>query len=204
MKYSLNGGKKIKNNKNSSIASVTVGILLLIIFIPIIGLNIALIIKHIACPDSIPSLFGITGVIEGTDLMTSGETDIKKGDLLFFKIGDADYRIGGDGDIVAIMTGNNMVTVRRLSGVLNTGTSGRKYIAVTESGGETPEIIVQKNQIIGKYTGRMADMGAIIMYMQNPAVMYIAAALPLYILFTVWIISYIRERRADRKLNAER
>lgn len=198
MKYHFNTDEKTEYNKNPSITSVTVGILLIIVFVPIILLNIILIIKNLANPGSLPSVFGITAVIESTDLMTGGDPKIKEGDLLFFKTGAADYRTGDDGDIVAIMTGNNIVTVRRLSGVMNMEKGGRKYIAVTESGGETPKIIVQNNQIIGKYTGRMAGMGAIIMSTQNTSVMYIAAALPLYMLFLLWIISYLREKGAKK------
>ncbi len=175
--------------------SGVVGIVLCVVCIPLLVLNFVMIIKGFVRPNEVPSVFNFCPIIEGNDLMASSSTRIKEGDLLFFRKGNADYTLGEDGTIVAIMTNNGTVIVRRLIGS-RTGADGKElYVADAENHEDYTRVEVSTDDIVGVYAGRMAGMGKLIMFSHRPLGTFLLVVLPLLLLF---IAEYfiIRQDRA--------
>lgn len=164
-------------------------------------MNLTLIIKGFAKPNEVPSVFGFCPIIEDNDLMYSSSTNIKNGDLLFFKKSATEYKLGAtDGTIVAIMTDKNIVIVRRLIGS-RTGADGKEiYIADADNKSSGTRVEASADEIVGVYAGRMAGMGTVVLFSHRPIGTLVIVVLPILLLC---IAEYFILRRNYKKTAAQ-
>lgn len=160
--------KEIKTSKNvlSKILSV-LGVFLVIVLLPIVIVNLILIVKGTINTKVPPSLFGITPLVVLSDSMDNDEYgSIKAGDLIFVKQTDVDSLKAND--IIAFM--EDRVAIAHRIARVETNDKGETTF-VTK--GDSPYIAedkrpVQKENVLGVYFYRIAELGNVVVFMQKP------------------------------------
>lgn len=169
-----------------------VGIVLCVIFIPVIIMNLVLIVKSYTSPDEIPSVFGISPVIV---LSGSMSPTFETGDMIFLQ--KTDPNTLKQDDIICFRgeDGESVVTHR----IMEVQQSGGETLYVTQGDANNTEdrTAVQQDQVQGKYTGlSIPGLGNLAVFMQSPAGMVVFIVGPL-LLFVLWDI--LRRALASRK-----
>ncbi len=168
----------------SRIAALVVGILLCVIFVPLLAFNMTLIIKGAMNPDKVPSIFNISPMIVQSGSM---EPEFYKGDLIFIK--GTDYDELKVNDVIAfyeddyVVTHRDYVVTHRIIDIEDNGDFRTKG-----DNNESQDLIpVEGENVIGIYTGRIGKMGDFAMFLQSPLgmVIFIGTPIILYILLVV-------------------
>lgn len=179
-----------KEKKKRITPSTIAGIVLCVIFIPIIAVNIVLIVGSYIHPDDLPGVFGVkpTVVLSG-----SMEPKIQTGDLIFIQ--EADTTSLKEGDIICYLSSGKAVTHRIIS--MSVGEDGKiQYITQGDANNAEDSLPVEPDQIQGVWNGaRVGGLGSFILFMQTPIGMVIFIICPL-LLFIIWDIW--RRRRLDK------
>lgn len=179
-------GKKKKNISPADVA----GVILCLIFIPLIVLNLSLIVNSYINPSQLPGVFGIKPAIV---LSGSMEPAISTGDLIF--IHETDTAELADGDVICFMSSGKAVTHRIAE--IQTDESGKvQYVTRGDGNDAEDRETVTPEQIQGIWKGeRIGRVGNFILFMQTPAGMVIFIIVPL-LLFFLWDIW--RRHKADK------
>lgn len=174
------------------IISNIIGIILCVVFIPIVVVNLTLIIKSYIEPDHIPKVFGRAPVIV---LSGSMFPEFDAGDLIFIE--DTDPATLEVGDVICYMgqDGESAITHR--------------IIEVQQEGGQTMFVVkgdannaadgtpVTFDQIEGEYTGTyLPGVGEFAMFLQTTTGMILFVVVPL-VLVVLWDV--FRRAIASRK-----
>jgi len=171
--------KEIFQGSPSKVALNCVGILLCIVFIPLFLANMVLIIKSVANPDEVPSIFNVSPMIV---LSGSMETEIYKGDLIFVKVIEAeDIKLD---DIIAFYKDDHVVTHRVIA--INQASNGDFYFTTQGDNNDGPDLFpVGEDRLVGIYTSRIAKMGDFAMFLQSPqgVITFIGTPIILYLLY---------------------
>ena len=182
--------KKFKNDEKSkdegilkaSLSKIIlniVGIILCLIFIPIFIFNVILIIKGVANPDEVPSIFNVSPMIV---LSGSMEPVILEGDLVFIKgIDPQDIKID---DIIAYREADEVITHRVIE-VLELPDNTLRFKLKGDNNISPDSGYVNEEQIVGIYTGRVGKMGDFAMFLQSTLgiVIFIGTPIVLFLLF---------------------
>lgn len=179
-----------QNKKKKISLSGVIGVLLCVIFIPVIVINLTLIISSYINPDEIPGVFGIKPAVV---LSGSMEPTIQVGDLIF--IHDADTEGLKEGDVICYLSSGQAVTHRITE--VTTGEDGRsQYITQGDANNDKDQTAVTTDQIQGIWKGqRVAGIGNFLLFMQSTTGMLIFIVCPV-LLFFIWDIW--QRRRADK------
>lgn len=172
--------KKQKRSAGQIVLNI-VGIILCVIFIPLIIFNITLIIKSYSNDDKMPSVFGVAPVI---CLSGSMEPEFSVGDMIFIKDVNPESLIEGD-VICYIPYGTETAVTHR---IIETKMNGGQKVFITKGDANniTDSTPVSAVELQGKYTGvHIAKMGDVAMFMQKPVGMIIFIVAPL-VLFILW------------------
>lgn len=186
--------------KKKPTLSGIVGVVLCIIFIPIIIMNLTLIINSYITPDELPGVFGIKPAIV---LSGSMEPTIRTGDLIF--IHNTDTQGLKEGDVICYLTSGSAVT-HRIAGITR-GDDGRpRYVTRGDANNAEDRLPVTPEQVQGIWKGgRIGGLGNFILFMQTTTGMIIFIVCPLLLFFVwdIWRRHRLDKAEADRTAQLE-
>lgn len=174
----MDGGKKV-----SSMISGIVGIVLCIIFVPIIIINLVLIIGSYTSPEEIPGVLGYRPVIV---LSGSMEPTIHTGDMiLLHKTDTAKLK---EGDVICYLVSGKAIT-HRIVEISAKEAEQVNYITQGDANNAADQQPVTEAQVQGIWTGmRMAGLGNFVMFMQSTTgmILFIICPLLFFIIWDLW------------------
>ena len=167
-----------------------IGVVLCVIFIPIIVVNFLLVVDSYRKPDALPGVFGISPAIV---LSGSMEPAIHTGDfILIHRIDPLELQ---EGDVVCYLSSGKAVTHRIVS--VSTGEAGApQFITRGDANNAEDRLAVTADQVQGIWRGgRVGGLGSFILFMQSTTgmILFILCPLVLFILWDIW-----HRRRLDR------
>ena len=128
----------------------------------ILVLNIYIMVQANLSPNKVPSVFGYKPFVL---LSGSMESEISVGDLVFVK--NVDVNTLKTNDIIAFRDNENLVTTHRIVDEIKIDNK-RCFKTKGDSNNEEDEGTVCEKQIEGKYQGKIAKVGNIIIFIQKP------------------------------------
>lgn len=190
----VQGKQKKKVGVAHRILSI-IGLVICIVMIPLLVINFTLIIKGFVNPDEVPSFLGVklfvvdsgsmTGKIYIGDLIIVKDTDVselKKDDIIAFR----EYKDGNDKDYIIVT--HRIVEVTEKNGELAFTTKG-------DANNSEDLDPVLASEIEGKYDNRIAKLGDLALFLQQPLGMILFVALPL----ALFIVYDIMRRKLSRR-----
>ncbi len=174
---------KSKSHTNKVLSIV--GIILCIIFAPILILNIILISKSFINKTDVPSVGGYLPLIVLTDSMYPG---IESGDLIICHTADADeIKVN---DVISFFdpagNGTSVVTHRVIEIV---DENGKLFFRTKGDNNNTEDKdLVPAENLVGLYKTRIAGAGNVAMFMQSTTGLIICVVLPIVLLVAYDII----------------
>lgn len=128
----------------------------------ILVINIYIMVQANVSPDKVPSVFGYKPFVV---LSGSMESEISVGDLVFVK--NVDVNTLKTNDIIAFRDNENLVTTHRIVDEIKIDNK-RCFKTKGDSNNEEDEGTVCEKQIEGKYQGKIAKIGNVIIFIQKP------------------------------------
>lgn len=163
----------------------------LIIMIPILVINVFIIFRANANPDEIPGVFGYKPMIVMSGSM---ETSIYTGDLIFTKVVEPEtLKVG---DIIAFREEDNYVTTHRIIKIREV--NGETYFETKGDNNNTADQnLVSFDAVEGIYVSRIAGLGNVLMFLQQP----LGLAVVLLVILVVGIIVFsISGAKSNKKV----
>lgn len=184
--------KVSKNGKNTNVANFfknplnIIGLILCVILIPILIMNLVLIVKSFADPDSVPSIGGYSPLIVLTESM---DPEIKAGDLIITKnINKSEIEVGMT---VSFFDPNSnsgaVVTHQIIEKIIEEGQVLYRTKGINNNISDRE--LVPEDNVIGEYTGtRFAGLGSIVLFAQSTWGLVICILI-IVMLFGIFILS---------------
>ena len=201
--------EKTKITKKISTLNI-IGIVLLIIFVPLIIMNMILIIKGWVDSDKIPMLFNRAPLIVVSDSMTiekDAEGNIvsgafNKNDLIFIK--KVDPSTLTEGDIITYIAEDGSVVTHRIFEIKKIE-SLDEYIFTMKGdfNNSIDNMDVTSDQIVGIYTGRIGGFGKVANFLGSPLGIVVILGIPLAILLVVDLLKKKKDNQQVQSKNAE-
>lgn len=166
-----------------------VGVILCVVFIPILLVNMTLIVKSYVNPNQVPDFMGYKPFIV---LSGSMEPEIMTGDMVLVKNTDAENF--QEGDVIAFKSGEAVVTHRIIE--VKTENGEVSYVTQGDANDSPDQTSVKPADVEGIYKNRIPGAGNVAMFMQTTTGMILFVVCPL-LLFILWDI--IRRRLQGRK-----
>lgn len=160
--------------------------LFLIIFIPLIIINICIITKAIKYPSKIPDFMGYKPMIVMSNSM---ESVIDVGDVVIVK--EVDTSTLKRGDIVAYRIDDVCIT-HRIAKVNSDGT----YITKGDNNNALDDEVINKSQIEGIYVTKIKGLGHLLLFLKEP----LGLAVVLMGILLVGVTSYLIIDKCRRKV----
>ena len=164
-------------------ASGVLGVVLCIVFIPLIVVNLVLIVSSYLKPDELP---GVLGVKPAVVLSGSMDPAIQVGDLIF--VNDCDPAALKEGDVVCYLSSGKAITHRIVS--IAEGDDGQpRLVTKGDANNAEDRLAVSFDQVQGQWSGaRVPGLGNAILFMQTPAgmILFIVCPLALFFAWDVW------------------
>mgnify|MGYP003275219625 FL=1 len=166
-----------------------VGIVLCVVFIPLLLINVTLIVKSYTNPNDVPDFMGYKPFIV---LSGSMEPSIMTGDMVFVR--ETDENNLQVGDVIAYRSGGAVITHR----IVEVTTEGgeKRYITQGDANDSPDQNSVKPAEVEGIYRRRIAGAGNLAMFMQTTTGMILFVVCPL-VLFILWDV--IRRQLEGRK-----
>ncbi len=181
--------------KSSPLQTVfnVLGVLLCVIFIPIIILNVVMIVRSYTDPDHIPSVFGYSPVIVLSGSMSPA---FETGDMILLQKTDP-YTLKVN-DVICYMEEESAVTHRIMEVQQQDGAP--MYVTRGDANNVEDTTPVLPEQVQGKYTGiRIAGAGDFAMFLQSTPGMLIFIGGPV-LLFILWdVVRRVISNRQTKK-----
>lgn len=206
--------KKIQNQLKQKISKFgilnIIGVILLVIFLPLIILNLILIIQGWIHPDKVPMIFDTAPLIVVSDSMTIQKDEsgniisgaFNKNDLIFIK--KVDPTTLKEGDIITYVTKDGSIVTHR---IFLKGTTEDKNASAFVMKGDYNTSIDQNpisyNQVVGIYRGRIAGLGGVASFLQSPIGIIVVLGLPLALILVIDLIKKRKENQLANSKNAE-
>lgn len=171
------------------------GVILCVIFIPVIILNVIMIVKSYTQPDEIPSVFGVSPVIV---LSGSMSPEFEAGDMIIIQKTDP-YTLKVN-DVICYLEEESAVTHR----IMEVQQQDGKPLYITKGDANNTEDTtpVTPDQIRGRYAGvKFAGVGNFAVFLQSTPGMLIFIGGPV-LLFILWDV--IRRAISSRQTKKER
>ena len=166
-----------------------IGVIIIIVFLPILIVNSILIIKSYINKDEIPSVFGYKPFIV---LSGSMEPTIMIGDIAIIKEIKADKL--NVGDIIAFRSGNSVITHRIIE------KDGEEFITKGDNNNTEDRYPVKSESIEGIYVRRIAQLGNFAMFLQTTLGAVIFISIP----FILFIITDIIQKKKEAKIQEQK
>lgn len=191
MRHQERRGRTGMKEKSTIMQKVTaaIGVVLCLIFIPILLINVTLIVKSYTSPDKVPDFMGYKPFIV---LSGSMEPNIMTGDMVFVK--NTDTGKLKKGDVIAYRSGEAVITHRIIDVTTESGET--RYITQGDANDSPDQTSVKPSEVEGLYRARIAGAGNVAMFMQTTTGMILFVVCPL-VLFILWDI--IRRRIQGHK-----
>ncbi|MDO5557364.1 MAG: signal peptidase I [Clostridia bacterium] len=173
------------------------GLLLIVLFLPLLIINIVLIVKDYINPNEVPDFLGYKPFIV---LSGSMEPTIKVGDVVVVKKYD-DYSNLKQGDVVAFKEEKSVVTHRIVA--INDEDGQRHYTTKGDSNNIDDNFSVTPDKIEGKYVLRIGKLGNLAMYIQTPVGGALFISIPFIIFILYDIVKKTRSRNEQMEKEAE-
>ena len=188
-----------KRNLLSIIGSILGNVIYYLILIPLIIISISIVYQHTKDPDKIPDIFGWKMFMVLDEKMY---TDINYGDLVFTKNVDAGtLKVG---DVIAFRNQDDMVTIHKIIEV-NSNNSLNKEIKVFTMQTLENEIesnkYVRESNVEGILKNRIPFLGLILIYMQNPFILFTIICVILVIGLICLYFAQLLDKKDEMKLN---
>lgn len=166
-----------------------IGVVLCVVFIPLLLINVTLIVKSYTHPDQVPDFMGYKPFIV---LSGSMEPGIMTGDMVIVR--DTDAGNLQKGDVIAYKSGEAVITHRIID--VKTENGEVRYVTQGDANDSPDQATVKPSDVEGVYKNRIPGMGNAAMFMQTTTGMIIFVVCPL-LLFIVWDI--IRRKLQGKK-----
>ena len=168
------------------------GIFIIIIFLPLLIINITLIIKSYIKPNEAPSFLGYKPFIV---LSGSMEPIIKIGDLVIIK--DCPIEQLKEGDIIAFRNGTSVITHR----IVEITEEKNEKVIITKGDNNSSEdrYPVVYSDVEGLYIYRIPKIGHFAMFLQTTLGAIIFISIP----FILFIITDLVQRKKEKKMQEE-
>ncbi len=155
-----------------------IGIILCVIFIPVILVNLVLIVKTYTDADHIPSVAGYSPVI---CLSGSMEPTFSTGDMIVIHRA-ADPAGLREGDVICYLTDERIAVTHRIIEVKDLDGQVR-YVTQGDANNTPDQLAVSPGQVEGVYTGvHIPKLGSLAMFMQTTTGMLLFIVCPLLLL----------------------
>lgn len=164
--------------------TTVIGVVLCVVFIPLLLINVTLIVKSYTNPNQVPDFMGYKPFIV---LSGSMEPEIMTGDMVLVRNTDAGNL--QKGDVIAFKSGEAVVTHRIID--VTTENGEVRYQTQGDANDSPDQTMVRPVDVEGIYRSRIPGMGNAAMFMQTTTGMIIFVVCPL-LLFIIWDI--IRRR----------
>ena len=178
----------MKSNNKERISRYLRGFVIFILVIILI-INLSVIIKINISPNNVPDIFGYKPFIV---LSGSMEDEIKVGDLVIVK--EQDANILKENDIIAFRTDDGFVTTHRIINVIK-----KENDVCFETKGDNnntkDDAVVCSSNIEGKYLTKIAKLGNLILFIQQP----LGFIIMMLIIFIICILIYMYNDRKNTK-----
>ncbi len=172
------------------------GVVLCVLFIPIIILNVVMIVRSYTDPEHIPSVFGVSPVVVLSGSMSPA---FEAGDMIFIQKTDP-YTLKVN-DVICYLEEESAVTHRIME--IQQQDGSLLYITQGDANNTEDATPVSPEQVQGKYTGaRIAGAGEFAMFLQSTPGMLLFIGGPV-LLFILWDVfrrmAAGKENRRERK-----
>ena len=203
-----NGETKPNENisKSQKIVNI-VALVLCVILVPILIMNCVLIIKDIANPNEVPSIFGNIPLIVLTESM---DPDIKSGDLIICKeIDPEDIKVG---DVISYFdpegNGTTIVTHKVISKEVDSKTGEISFRTRGINNNVDDRLSVPEESVVGIWNGvRFWQLGRVLLFTQSIPGILVCVFLPIAAFAAYEIIKRKKQDEAKQddidKLKAE-
>ena len=172
----------MKKEKKVTFSGIFKGIIIVLLLI-ILSINVWVMFQAKSNPNSVPSIFGYKPFVV---LSGSMETKISVGDLVFVK--EIDPSTLKTGDIIAFRDSNNYVTTHRIVGKIDTE-KGTCFETKGDNNNTNDKDPVCFDSIEGKYQTKIAKIGNIILFIQQPLGFMIMMTAILVICVFIYLVS---------------
>lgn len=170
------------------------GIILCVIFIPVIILNMVMIVRAYTQPDSIPSVFGYSPVIV---LSGSMSPEFEAGDMIIIKKVDP-YTLK-EGDVICFIEEESAVT-HRIIEVQNVSGGDVLYITQGDANNVEDSTPVVPAQVQGKYIDvHLSGMGDFAIFLQSTPGMMLFIGGPVLLFFLWDVFRRMIQSRGSKK-----
>lgn len=173
------------------------GIVLCVIFIPVLIMNSILIFRSYTDSDKVPGIGGITPMIVLTDSMYP---KIQSGDLIFCHTEDAEkIRVG---DVISFFDpagdGSSVVT-HRVVKITEDENGNPVWRTKGDANNSEDQAVVPAKNLVGVYRYRIAGLGNVVMFMQTTQGLIICVICPVVLLAVYDRIRRRMDERAKQK-----
>lgn len=184
------------------------GIILTVVFLPIIIINMTLVIKGMINPDEVPMIFNRAPLIVISDSMTidkqAGTGEFNKNDLIIIK--KVDPSTLEKGDVVTYKGRDGDIITHRITDLVTDKVNGQEVPAFETKGDYSPGYDfypVRHEQIVGEYLFRLPKLGGVAMFLQTPAGVIVILLIPVIIVFAVDFLIKRKQQKSSDSKNAE-
>ncbi len=167
-------------------------IVLVVIFLPLLLVNIVLIVKGLVNPNVPPDIFGYMPLAVLSGSMDDGsENCIKVNDMIFVK--KVDPQTLKEGDIITFDYSGDVVT-HRIKDVIQVD---GKIVSFETKGdaNNTSDGLISVDKVFGVYQSRIGGLGGFIIFLQEPMGMLIFAGIPIAIFVILEVMSYMNNKK---------
>ena len=181
----------MKANKKSRINIL--GIVIIIVFLPLLVINTTLIIKSYINPNEAPDFLGYKPFIV---LSGSMEPTIMTGDLVIIQ--KCNTKELKEGDIIAFRSGTSVITHRILKSTIENGKT--MFITKGDNNNTEDRNPVALSDVEGIYVTRIPKLGNFAMFLQTTVGSILFISIP----FILFIITDVNQRRKETKLQKQK
>lgn len=183
-----------------------IGIILLVIFLPIIGINTSIVIQGFTDKDDIPMVFGYAPLIVLSDSMSINAVEatgeFNENDLIIIKEIDPDDLKPGDVITYHDFRNNRWITHRIFKDEINKD-GERVFITQGDTSPGVDQYPVTYDQVEGIYVTRFAGLGKTVDFLQSTEGVLVVLGIPLLIFFAIDYFSRMKERNQEYSKAAE-
>ena len=192
----MSKGQDGKKNGILHIIGNVVGIVLIAVLLPVMIINLTLIIKSYVRPNEVPMVFGVAPMIVESGSM---QPTILVNDMIFTKkVDPAELKVD---DVIAFQPiGKIEPVTHRIIEVYEE--NGAKMFRTQGDDNNTPDQDpVHQRQVVGVYFKRLAGVGKLALFLQQPIgmVIFVAVPLALFLLYDLLRRYFYNKKHKDER-----
>ena len=166
------------------------GIVLFVVFIPIIAINLTLVIKGLVNPDKVPMVFNHAPLIVISDSMTinkeNGTGAFNKNDLIIIK--KVDPSSLKEDDIMTYIASDGAIVTHRINNLVTDKDGNPAFEMIGDYTHAIDPYPITYDQVVGKYLFRLPNAGGIAMFLQKPVGIVVVLFIPVFIILGVYFL----------------